>query len=76
MIAVHGRFDGKVIVPDQPLDLPLNQRVVVRIEPVEEGKQKASALQWLADNAVDVDLPTDLAQQHDHHLYGTPKKES
>jgi hypothetical protein len=76
MIAIHARFDGKVIVPDQPLDLPPNQRVIVRVEPVEEEKaQESSALQWIADNAVDAGLPTDLAHQHDHYLYGTPKKE-
>ncbi len=35
-------------------------------EPAEE-----SALAWLAAHAVEDDaLPTDLADQHDHYLYG------
>lgn len=76
MIAIHARFDGKVLVPDQPLDLPANQRVVVRIEPVkEETGQDYSALQWIAENSVDAELPEDLAHQHDHYLYGKPKKD-
>ncbi|MBC8877035.1 MAG: antitoxin family protein [Planctomycetes bacterium] len=76
MIAIHARFDGKVLVPDQPLDLPANQRVVVRIEPVrDETGQNHSALQWIAENAVDAELPEDLAHQHDHYLYGKPKKD-
>ena len=34
-------------------------------------------LAWVAANAVDSDaLPTDLADQHDHYLYGRPKKET
>jgi hypothetical protein len=73
MLAIKGHFDGKVIVPDEPLDLPANQRVVVHIEAV-EGKV-AGALDWIADHAVDdLAIPADLAHQHDHYLYGTPKK--
>jgi hypothetical protein len=39
-------------------------------------KQKGqSVLDWLAENAVaDDSLPTDFSYQHDHYLYGTPKK--
>jgi hypothetical protein len=59
----HGQrnFDGKVIVPDEPL----------------EGETKESASAWIAANAVDSDaLPTDLADQHNHYLYGRPKKDT
>lgn len=35
----------------------------------------SSALRWLAENSVDDEsLPADLGYQHDHYLYGTPKK--
>jgi hypothetical protein len=34
-----------------------------------------SALDWIADNAVnDPAIPLDLAHQHDHYLYNIPKK--
>ena len=35
MIALNAHFDGKVIVPDEPLDLPANQRVRIQVEPIE-----------------------------------------
>lgn len=73
MIAVKARFDGKVIVPDEPLHLPQGQPLVVHVELAPTGG--ASALQWLADHAAEDDaLPPDLGHQHDHFLYGTPKK--
>jgi hypothetical protein len=37
---------------------------------------EVSALAWLAANAVESDeLPTDLADRHDHYLYGSPTKD-
>ena len=79
MIAFNAHFDGKVIVPEQAVDLPRNLPLVVQVEtpgsvdlPVESAP--VHALQWLADNAVDDDLPSDLSAQHDHYLYGTPKR--
>ena len=33
-----------------------------------------SLLSDLAKCAIEDDLPVDLAKQHDHYLYGTPKK--
>lgn len=73
MTTVNAHFDGKVIVPDEPLNLPPNQPLIVRIEPV-GGKHDAgegSVLSWLAANAIENDaLPADLADRHDHYLYG------
>lgn len=75
-MTVNAHFDGKVIVPDEPLDLRPNQALRVQIEPL-EGETEDSALAWIAANAVDSDaLPTDLADQHDHYLYGCPKKDT
>jgi hypothetical protein len=79
MIDFKARFDGKVIVPEQAVDLPRDRSFVVHVESpdatdasLENSPQ--SALQWLAENAVDDELPTDLSVQHDHYLYGTPKR--
>jgi hypothetical protein len=42
----------------------------------DEGLE-TSALDWIAANSVESDaLPTDLADEHDHYLYGRPKKDS
>ena len=72
-MTIHARFDGKVIIPDKPLDLPLNQTLLVQIEPVDQTSETAdeSALLWLATHASESPtLPTDLADQHDRYLSG------
>jgi hypothetical protein len=78
MISIHAHFDGKVIVPDGPVDLPRDQALIVQIEPLGAiGAGTESCLDWLADHAVDnPGAPTDLAHQHDHYLYGSSKKDS
>jgi hypothetical protein len=73
VVTVNAHYDGKVIVPDEPLDLPLNQSLIVQIQPVpdEAARIEEPVLDWLAANAVDSEaLPADLAERHDHYLYG------
>ena len=76
-MTVHAHFDGKAIIPDEPLDMPPNQALILQIERVGPREPaEESALAWLAANAVENDaLPTDLADQHDHYLYGSPAKD-
>jgi hypothetical protein len=77
MVAVRGHFDGRVIVPDEPVTLPKNQPLELRIRVVKNGKRtrKRSALDRIVAEAVSEDqMPSDLGYQHDHYLYGTPKK--
>lgn len=78
MIDFNAHFDGKVIVPEQAVDLPRDRSFVVHVETPGAPDPAAqsfpqSALQWLAENAVDDELPSGLSAQHDHYLYGTPK---
>ena len=72
-MTVSAHFDGKVTVPDEPLNLPANQALNLQIQAV-SGKtepDEESALSWLAANAVESDaLRADLADRHDHYLYG------
>lgn len=35
MVAITGHFDGKVIVPDEPVNLPPGQRLLLHIEPAQ-----------------------------------------
>jgi len=79
MLDFNARFDGKVIVPEHAVELPRGRSFVVHVEipgdadaPVKESPQ--SALHWLAENAVEDELPVDLAAQHGHYLYGTPRR--
>jgi hypothetical protein len=78
VILIPAHFDGKVIVPDCPVDLPRNQALILQVEPVGATVDgvNGSSLQWLAEHAMDSpDLPADLSHQHDHYLYGAPKKD-
>jgi hypothetical protein len=78
IVTVSAHFDGKVIIPDEPLDLPPNQALILQIQPVggKAGPAEESVLSWLADNAVDSEaLPADLADRHDHYLYGRSSDE-
>ena len=77
-MTVHAHFDGKVIIPDEPLDLPPNQALLVQIEPVDPTGEIAeeSVLTWLAAHALDSPaLPEDLADRHDQYLYGPLTKD-
>jgi hypothetical protein len=38
------------------------------------NRKPATLLSEVAAYAIEDDLPTDLAEQHDHYLYGVPKK--
>jgi hypothetical protein len=42
--------------------------------PPVEATASQSALQWLAENAVEDELPGDLSAKHDPYLYRTPKR--
>lgn len=69
-IAAH--FDGRVLVPDGPVDLPTGQKLRVRIELANDAEPRfAEFLTFAADLP---DAPPDLAAQHDHYLYGAAKK--
>jgi hypothetical protein len=38
MIALNAHFDGKVLIPDEPLALPKNQKVRIELEPIDAGQ--------------------------------------
>jgi hypothetical protein len=79
-MTVKVRFDGRTFVPEQPLDLPVGTiGEIVVAEGVDVEKLTATPLLDLLrivdrdESIPDVHLPDDLASQHDHYLYGTPK---
>ncbi|MEI8376659.1 MAG: hypothetical protein WCJ35_27910 [Planctomycetota bacterium] len=70
--SILAEFNGSVIVPDEPLALQPGQRLRVEIETIEADEPRfAELLELDADIS---DAPSDLASQHDHYLYGTPKR--
>ena len=66
-------FDGQVLRPDAPLDLEPNRKYRVRIQPADSKLEPQNSLLRIRDLARDLGV-SDLAEQHDHYLYATPKK--
>jgi hypothetical protein len=67
-------YDGRVIVPDQPLSLPIGRKLQLRVE---TSATQPGQFADLAEFASDLtDSPGDLSIQHDHYLYGAPKRSS
>jgi hypothetical protein len=75
---VHAIFDGRVFRPEDAVDLKINKRYRLKIEPLWDEELIESAETDpafdLASLAVNTGIP-DLASNHDHYLYGTPKKD-
>jgi hypothetical protein len=77
MTVLKAHFDGKVLVPSGPVDLPVGQEFEVQVTPIQD-QGEPTLLQRLAKLAENLpanpDAPADGAAQHDHYLYGLPKK--
>jgi len=69
---ISAHFDGSVIVPDESLQLPVGQPLTVHIELPESATPRFA--EFLALEADLPDAPADMAEQHDHYLYGSPKR--
>jgi hypothetical protein len=75
----RGKIRGGVVVLDQPADLA--EGTEVTIQPVEQSEKPSppqreeslsEVLLKFAGKAQG--LPPDAARNHDHYLYGTPKR--
>lgn len=74
---IRGKVNGGVVVLDDPHALP--DGAVVRIEPVAEQQMEETEGHTVWDALLEWSgcvkgLPSDLAEQHDHYLYRTPKR--
>ena len=68
-------FGGEVLRPETPLELEPNARYIAIIRP-EEAAENGAGNVWdlLARHAGTMEAPPDWASEHDHYLYGTPKR--
>ncbi|MBA3945336.1 MAG: hypothetical protein H0X37_12320 [Herpetosiphonaceae bacterium] len=66
-------YDGHVLHPETPLDLETNIRYRVTITPLEAGSTR-DAWDVLDELAGTVEAPPDWSSEHDHYLYGVPKR--
>jgi hypothetical protein len=63
---ICAHFDGKVIVPEEPLQLPVGQPLRIRLELADRsGPRFAELLRFSADLS---DAPRDLSAQHNQYL--------
>jgi hypothetical protein len=73
-----GHFENGIVVLDEPVSVENGTRVEVDIhilsgeKEVGEGPSLAERFASVIGKAVD--LPEDASENHDHYLYGTPKR--
>lgn len=68
-------YDGEVLRPLAPLDLQPNgrYRVTIAAKIPKPRKKMPRSFKRILARARDLGIP-DLAEQHDHYLYGLPKR--
>ena len=72
MVQFNGHFDGRVITPDERVEIPVNIPLRVSIEPALQGESHPVDWKRLLDlaNACAIEGPEDLAERHDHYAHG------
>lgn len=71
-MSFQGHVANGVVVFDEPVTLP--DGTAVRVEPVAGAPPKTLAERFKNVIGAGVDLPEDMAKNHDHYLHGTPKQ--
>lgn len=69
-------FDGHALLPDTALELEPNTRYLVTIQTIEPSPESGDLWDLLESLAGTVPAPPDWSEEHDHYLYGTPKRNS
>jgi hypothetical protein len=69
-------FDGRVLHPDSPSDLVPDTHYLITIQDVPPPVAELGAWDVLATLVGTLEAPADWAAEHDHYLYGTPKRQS
>lgn len=77
---LRARFDGKVLVPEGIVDLPVGEVMIFRlhaeVRPI--AAEEITGAQRLAEKLAaypPAELPRDFSAQHDHYVYGSPKRD-
>ncbi len=74
---IQAVFDGEALRPTSPLDLEPNTSYQISIElPSPPAVEAPDAWDELESRAGSVEAPQDWAREHDHYLYGAPKRAS
>jgi predicted DNA-binding antitoxin AbrB/MazE fold protein len=74
-LIVEAVYENGVLKPTQPLPFQEHEKVTITVEPARPSLAERIAARAAAlPPEVLAALPDDLAAQHDHYLYGTPKR--
>jgi predicted DNA-binding antitoxin AbrB/MazE fold protein len=68
-ITVEATYEHGVLKPKPPLALAEGTQVRLTVSPVDEDHDPLDAVIGIGDGG-----RTDGADQHDHYIYGTPKR--
>ncbi len=68
-------FDGKVFLPDEPLELAPDTRVRITIETADEPSAPAVASFLQTARALNLDGPPDWSARFEDYLYGRKRYE-
>lgn len=85
MIQFRAHFDGKNLCPDEPVSLPEGVTLEVVVSQPREAKPDAEGSSSGRENPMNifqrieqdcglVEGPEDWSAEHDHYLYGSPKR--
>lgn len=67
-------FDGEVFRPEGKIDLIPNRHYILVIREKDEEPDSLNAWDILDKLTGTVEAPQDWALEHDHYLYGVPRK--
>ncbi len=71
-------YDGSAFYPEKDLNLEPNTRYTIQIISQEKQTETTDKNAWdmLEEMAGTYEAPEDWSSEHDHYLYGTPKRNS
>lgn len=69
-------YDGRALVPAEPLNLPKGTTVRLRMETADSGAELGGTLsdKLMTFSGIMEGFPADFAKNHDHYLHGTPRR--
>ena len=73
-LTITATFDGTVLHPEAPTGLTPNARYVLTVDPVGTAQEGRDAWDVLDELTGTMDAPADWSREHDHYLYGVPKR--
>ncbi len=71
-------YDGSAFYPEENVKLEPNTRYTIQIISQEKTQQTTAKNAWdlLEEMTGTYEAPEDWSSEHDHYLYGTPKRDN